>query len=302
MGNKNSKKLKNKRGEGGGARVPKFQHDKRLGQNFLTDMETVYAIADGSGIGPDTLVIEIGPGEGVLTEALAEKAGHVTAIELDERLIPILRVKLYNKENVDIIHGDILETDLNVLIPELLARYELSEARIVGNLPYYITTPIIMKLLEERTPVTSITVMVQKEVGDRLAAAPGEKNTGAITYTVHYYSSVSEICDVDKSCFDPVPKVDSVVIRLDIRDEAPVKPKDPEKMFMLIKYGFMMRRKTLLNSLAAIPAYDKDAVARGLEAAGIDANRRAESLTLSEFAALSDVLATTPTGSSLPLS
>ena len=155
------------------AAAPGFRHQKKLGQNFLTDMDVVEAIAAGSGAAPDALVIEIGPGEGVLTEALADRAGHVTAVELDDRLIPILRVRLFNRPNVEILHGDILETDLNRLIPEQLASHDLSEACIVGNLPYYITTPILMKLLEERVPARSITVMVQKEVGERLAAQPG---------------------------------------------------------------------------------------------------------------------------------
>ena len=270
--------------------VPGFRHSKKLGQNFLTDMDVVREIAQGCGAGEDTLVIEIGPGEGVLTEELADVAGHVTSIELDERLLPILRVRLFNKDNVEFIQGDILETDLNKLIPEQLAAYNLSEARIAGNLPYYITTPIIMKLLEENVPAESITIMVQKEVGDRLAAEPGGKDTGAITYAVHYYCEVTKLLDVGRECFDPMPKVDSTVIRLDKRKAPPVETDDVDRMFRIIKAGFMMRRKTLLNSLSVLPNYDKDGIAAGLEAAGIEANRRAESLTLSEFATLANVL------------
>ena len=270
--------------------APGFRHQKRLGQNFLTDMDVVSGIAAGSGADKDTLVIEIGPGEGVLTEELAGVAGHVTAVELDERLIPILRVRLFNKNNVDILQGDILETDLSRLIPEKLALYGLKEARIVGNLPYYITTPIIMKLLEEDVPATSITVMVQKEVGERLVAPPGGKDTGAITYAVQYYCRVAPLLEVGKECFDPVPKVDSMVIRLDRRQEPAVRTEDPERMFRIIKAGFMMRRKTLLNALQTLPAYDRDGIEAGLLQAGIDPMRRAESLTLEEFARLADVL------------
>lgn len=267
-----------------------FKHSKRLGQNFLTDYSVVGEIVDGSDVDEDTLVIEIGPGEGVLTEALADRAGHVIAIELDDRLIPVLRVRLYDRDNVEIIHGDVLETDLKGIISDALAERNLSAVRIVGNLPYYITTPIIMKLLEENIPADSITVMVQKEVGERLIAEPGGKKTGAISYTVHYYCETRGICDVGRECFDPVPKVDSMVIRLDRREAPPVECRDADRMFRCVKAGFMMRRKTLVNALAQLGCYSRDELIERLEAAGIEPGRRAESLTLEEFARLSNEL------------
>ena len=210
---------------------------KSLGQNFLRDQNVVAAIVDGAELGEDDLCIEIGPGTGALTLPLAERAGHVTAVELDERVIPGLRVKTFSLGNVDIIHEDILKVDLEALISENLAKYGLKEVRIVGNLPYYITTPIIMKLLEEETGAASITVMMQKEVADRIAAEPGTKPAGAITYSVHYYAEVSRITDVGRESFYPVPKVDSAVLRLDLREEHPVKVADEDLYFNCIHTG-----------------------------------------------------------------
>lgn len=267
-----------------------FKHSKKLGQNFLTDSRVIDEIVRGSGVDGDTLVIEIGPGEGALTEALADEAGRVIAIELDERLIPVLRVRLYDRKNVEIIQGDILETDLKGIIRDALTESGLVKVRIVGNLPYYITTPIIMKLLEENIPADSITVMVQKEVGERLVAVPGERNTGAVTYAVNFYCETVKLMDVGRECFDPVPKVDSMVIRLDRRSEPPIECDDYDRMFRCIKTGFMMRRKTLLNALSTLPAYDRETLATELETAGIDMGRRAESLTLEEFATLANRL------------
>ena len=263
---------------------------KSLGQNFLIDEDIIQAIVEGSGIGKDTLVIEIGPGTGALTIPLAERAGHVIAVELDERMIPGLRVKTYSLGNVEIIHDDILKVDLSSLIQENLEKYDLKEVRIVGNLPYYITTPIIMKLLESGTGAASITVMMQKEVGDRIAAEPGTKMSGAITYSVHYYADVTEITDVGRECFYPVPKVDSVVLRLDIRDECPVHVEDEDLFFRCIKAGFSQRRKTILNSLMSMGGHEKSDIARALSEAGIEPERRAESLNMEEFARLADSL------------
>ncbi len=263
---------------------------KSLGQNFLIDEEVIGAIADGSGVTEDTLVIEIGPGTGALTLPLAERAGRVVAIELDERVIPGLRVKTFSLGNVEIIHGDILKTDLKELISRELEEYGLKEVRIVGNLPYYITTPIIMKLLESDTGAASITAMMQKEVGDRIAAEPGTKLSGAITYSVHYYADVTEIVSVGRECFYPVPKVDSVVLRMDIRDECPVHVADEDLFFRCIRAGFSQRRKTLLNSLASMGDYDKKDISEALDRAGIEHERRAESLSMEEFARLADSL------------
>lgn len=263
---------------------------KSLGQNFLIDEEVIAEIVNGSGVGEDSLVVEIGPGEGALTEHLAELAGHVVAVDLDERMIKLLKVKLFGYDNVELIHGDILEIDLSRLIEERLSEYNLTNVRIVGNLPYYITTPIIMKLLKMRTATDSITVMMQKEVGDRILAGPGSKQIGVITYSVQYYADVSKVIDVGRESFYPSPKVDSVVLRLDIRKNPAVTVSDEDFFFKTIKAGFMMRRKTLLNSLTSLDGFSKPVIEEALNNANIEANRRAESLSMEEFARLSEEL------------
>jgi 16S rRNA (adenine1518-N6/adenine1519-N6)-dimethyltransferase len=193
-------------------------------------------------------------------------------------------------DNVEILHGDILETDIKGISEAAMKEHGLSELRIIGNLPYYITTPIIMKLLDEDTGAKSITVMMQKEVADRIAAEPGTRAAGAITCHVHYRAEVTEIIDVPRECFYPVPGVDSAVLRLDLRNEPAVKAKDEKLLFDCIKAGFSMRRKTLGNSLAALHNYDKQTLSEALSAAGIDPGRRAETLSLEEFARLADSL------------
>ena len=263
---------------------------KGLGQNFLTDEEVIAQIVEGSGAADDALVIEIGPGAGALTLPLAEKAGHLVAVELDERLIEPLRIKTFGMDNVEIIQGDILDTDLDELIESRKKEYGLSYVRVVGNLPYYITTPIIMKLLETAHGIDSITVMMQKEVGDRIAAEPGTRLSGAITYPVCYHARVSKVADAPRECFYPAPKVASVVLRLDILEEPAVQTRDADFMIKCVKAGFSQRRKTLLNSLASMEGMDKDRVSRALERADIDKSRRAETLPLDEFAKLADIL------------
>ncbi|MBE6041687.1 MAG: 16S rRNA (adenine(1518)-N(6)/adenine(1519)-N(6))-dimethyltransferase RsmA [Clostridiales bacterium] len=263
---------------------------KSLGQNFLIDEDVIDAIIDGSGVTDSSLVIEIGPGTGALTLPLAERAGKLIAVELDERMIEGLRIKTFGMDNVEIIHNDILKVDLKELISRELDENGLSDVRIVGNLPYYITTPIIMKLLSADTGASSITVMMQKEVGDRIAAQPGTKLSGAITYSVHYYAEVTEIAEAGRECFYPVPKVDSVVLRLDIRPEKAVKVRDEELFFKCIKAGFSQRRKTLHNSLMSMGDVDKKTIAEALARAGIAGERRAESLSMEEFAVLADCL------------
>ncbi len=263
---------------------------KSLGQNFLIDEEVIAEIINGCGADKDSLVVEIGPGEGALTEQLAEIAGHVIAIDLDERMIKLLKVKLFGYDNVELIHGDILEVDLNSLIEERLEKFKLTNVRFVGNLPYYITTPIIMKLLEMRTKADSITVMMQKEVGERILAKPGNKQSGVITYSVQYYAEVSKVIDAGRECFYPSPKVDSVVLRLDLRKDPAVAISDEDFFFKTIKAGFMMRRKTLLNSLTSLDGYSKVVIEEALNNANIEANRRAESLSMEEFARLSEEL------------
>lgn len=264
--------------------------DKRLGQNFLVDEETIERIVSECGASKDSLVIEIGPGTGALTLPLAERAGRVICIELDEKMAQGLRVKTFASGNVEIIEGDILETDLKKIAGDALEEYGLKNYCIVGNLPYYITTPILLKLLNDGLAAESITVMMQKEVADRIAAEPGTRASGAITYSVHYHAKVREVAYVPRECFYPVPGVDSAVLRLDLRDEPPIQVKDKDMLFRCIKAGFSMRRKTLLNALTALDGYTKEMLSDALSNAGIEATRRAESLTLEEFAALSDSL------------
>ncbi len=264
--------------------------NKSLGQNFLIDEEVIRAIIDGSGVDENTLVLEIGPGTGALTLPLAERAGRVIAVDLDRDMIDGLRVKTFGMDNVELIHGDILQQDIKGITEKSMAEHGLSGLRIIGNLPYYITTPIIMKLLESDTGAESISVMMQKEVGDRIAAEPGTRASGAITYPVHYYAGVTEIADVPRECFYPVPGVDSVVLRLDLRDRPAVEVRSEEMLLRCVKAGFAMRRKTLLNALSSLGGYDKKTLLGALQSAGIDPGRRAESLTLEEFARLSDCL------------
>ena len=264
-----------------------FRFSKSLGQNFLTDKNIIDQILEGSGITGDDLVIEIGPGIGVITREAAQLAHKVIAIEIDTNLIPILNWTLGDLENVEIVNQDVLKTQLN----DLIAKESFPGfVRVVGNLPYYITTPIIMKLLEDQVPAASITVMMQKEVADRLTAKPGTKDFGAISLMVEYFAEAKEIVKVPRTVFVPQPKVDSTVLRLDIRDEKPVQVEDEEFLFKVIKAGFGQRRKTLSNALSVLKGYDKATILRCLEEAGIDPVRRGETLSLEEYSRLSDVL------------
>ena len=261
-----------------------FRHSKSLGQNFLSDKNIIDAIIEGSEIGAEDLVIEIGPGMGVLTAAAAECASRVVAVEIDRHLIPILTETLENYDNVEIINADVMKTDLS----EVVEKYRTSgKVRIIGNLPYYITTPIVMKLLEERVPADSITIMMQKEVADRIKASPGSKTYGALSVAVGFYC----IANAPKEVFVPRPKVDSTVIRLDVRQERPVELVDEKLFFETIKKGFGQRRKTLLNSLTGIRGMPKESIAAVLADCGIDFRRRAETLSMSEFADLANEIA-----------
>lgn len=262
---------------------------KSLGQNFIRDMSVIERIMDGAGIEPDDMVIEIGPGLGVLTSALASRAAFVTAVEIDGRLIPVLEDTLKDYGNVRVINRDILKTDIGQLVEESRSEGLFSgKVHIVGNLPYYITTPIIMKLLEDNVPADSITVMMQKEVADRIRSAPGSRTYGAISAAVQYYCRVSKITDVPKEAFVPRPKVESTVLRLEpLKDEKP-QVKDENMYLRCVKAGFAQRRKTLLNSLSSAGGIDKETVKMRLEAAGIDPGRRAETLTVEEFARMAD--------------
>ena len=265
--------------------------NKNLGQNFLINEEVVKNIVGCSKIEKEDLVIEIGPGLGTLTKYLLEKAGKVICIELDTKMLQILedRFSLYN--NFELINNDVLKVDLKNIIEKEKTEGKIKNVKIVANLPYYITTPIIMKLLEEELELESITVMIQKEVADRLIAIPGEKNTGAITYSVYYYASSEAIMEVPNSSFIPEPEVTSKVIKLNIRKEPIVTPKNKEKMFKIIKCAFMQKRKTLLNSLTNTKIFEnKNQGIEFLNKIQINENCRPEELTLEQFEKISDNL------------
>ena len=263
--------------------------NKSLGQNFLINNEVVSTIIESANISNKDLVIEIGPGLGTLTSRLLEKAGKVICVELDDRMISILedRFKLYN--NFELIHNDVLKVDLNKIIEENLENSNLKTAKIVANLPYYITTPIIMKLLEEKLNIETITVMIQKEVADRLVALPGTKNAGAITYSVYYYADAIKIIDVEKNSFIPEPNVTSTVIQLKIRKESLLQVENEELMFKIIKQAFMQRRKTLVNALSNLAIFNnKEEIIQLLKELNINEKVRGEALTIEQYAKITN--------------
>ena len=265
-----------------------FKFSKSLGQNFLVDKNIVDNIVDGAGIGPEDFVIEIGPGMGVITREAALKAEKVVAVEIDKTLIPILEETLADLDNVQVINQDILKTDVNEIIEKFSGGKTSKNVKIIGNLPYYITTPIIMKILEDGVPADSITIMMQKEVAERIDAAPGTKDYGSLSVAVQYYCDTKIITNVPKEAFMPQPKVGSTVLRLDIRQQRKVELIDKDSFFQCVKAGFGQRRKTLSNSLMGVSGITKEIVRESLEAAGIDAGRRAETLDLYEFASLAN--------------
>ena len=266
-----------------------FQLSRSLGQNFITDRSIIERIVEGAGVGENDLVIEIGPGIGVLTAEAAEAAARVIAVEIDSKLIPILSETLAEYDNIKVINQDILKTDVNKIIEEEKAAGNFTGAvRIIGNLPYYITTPIIMGLLESGVKADSITVMMQKEVADRIKASPGSKTYGAISAAVQYSCMVEQIASVPKEVFVPRPKVDSAVLNLHIRKEKPVELTDEKMFFACIRSGFGQRRKTLLNSLTGTAGLSKEDIRNILSTAGIDPVRRAETLNMEEFAAIAN--------------
>ena len=259
--------------------------NKSLGQNFLIDDKVIEKIIEGSNVCKDDLIIEIGPGLGTLTEVLLEKANKVISIELDKKMIKILedRFKLYN--NFELIHNDVLKVNLHEIIEKEKQNSNIKHVKIVANLPYYITTPIIMKLLEEQLDLNSITVMVQKEVADRLIETPGGKNTGAITYSVFYYATSESILEVPNTSFIPEPDVTSEVIKLNIRKTPPVNVKDKNILFRIIKCAFMQRRKTLLNSLTNTKVFlNKEEGIKILNKLNLSEDIRPEKLSLQDFA------------------
>lgn len=262
-----------------------FNFSRNLGQNFLIDKNIIDKIIAGTEIGPQDTVLEIGPGMGVITAEAAAQAKKVIAVEVDKSLLPILAETLAGCDNVRIINEDILKLDIDKIIAEETAGG--GEAKVIGNLPYYITTPIIMKLLEETT-VKSITIMMQKEVADRIKAAPGSKIYGAISVAVQYYCQVEKIADVPKTVFIPQPQVDSVVLRLVRRGEPAVEVLDKGIFFACVKAGFGQRRKTILNSLQTVRGTSKAMIEESLAAAGVEAVRRAETLSLEEFGKISN--------------
>ena len=263
-----------------------FHFSKKLGQNFLINPSVCPRMAEACGATPESGVLEIGPGVGVLTRELARRAGRVVAIELDDRLPPVLAETLAGQDNVEIVQGDCLKLDLAALIAE---RFGDREVAVCANLPYYITSPIIMSLLESRLPVTNITVMVQKEAAQRLCAQVGTREAGAVTLAVQYYAEAETLFTVSRGSFLPAPNVDSAVIRLTVRKEPPCAVRDEKVLFRLIRAGFGQRRKTLLNSLGSA-GYSKEALAAAFAAADIPPTARAEQLTLPQFAALADAL------------
>lgn len=265
--------------------------NKNLGQNFLISEEVVNKIVDSSNICKDDLIIEIGPGLGTLTKFLLEKAGKVICIELDTKMLRILNDRFLLYDNFEIINEDVLKVNLKEIIKKEKEQGKIKNVKIVANLPYYITTPIIMKLLEEKLELESITVMIQKEVAERLIAKPGEKNTGAITYTVYYYATSEAVMEVPNSSFIPEPEVTSEVIKLNIRKELIVKPINRDKMFKVIKNAFTQKRKTLLNSLTNTKIFEsKKQGIEILKELNIEENVRPEELSLEEFSKISDIL------------
>ncbi|MFG6318321.1 MAG: 16S rRNA (adenine(1518)-N(6)/adenine(1519)-N(6))-dimethyltransferase RsmA [Clostridia bacterium] len=267
---------------------------KSLGQNFLVDSEVVYGIVDSAEVSKDDLIIEIGPGLGTLTSVLLEKAGKVVCIELDKRMVNIISDRFSLYSNFEVINEDVLKVSLNNIIEKNLKENNLKQAKVVANLPYYITTPIIMKLLEDRLNLSSITVMVQKEVAERLAEKPGGKESGAITYSINYFADSEIVINVPNTSFIPAPEVNSAVIKLTLLKKPRVKVIDEPTLFKVIKIAFMQKRKTLANSLYNGKILeDKEKVEEMLEKLNIDLKIRAEKLTLEQFAQIADYVKNT---------
>lgn len=267
-----------------------FSFKKSLGQNFLIDQNILGKIVEAAGLDSTKGALEIGPGIGALTEKLAQEVGAVTAVEIDQRLIPILQEVLEPYPHVRIHHGDVLKTDLDALFAEDFAN--VSKVSVVANLPYYVTTPILMKLLEEKLPLENIVVMIQKEVAERMAASPGTKDYGSLSIAVQYYSEPELVCIVPKTVFIPQPNVESAVIRLKVREQPPVEVDDEKFFFQVVHASFAQRRKTIANNLKTrfFPKEGREQLESLLHAAGIEPSRRGETLSLQEFATLSNVL------------
>lgn len=270
--------------------IQKYQFDfrKKYGQNFLVDNSILDKIVEAADITRDDCILEIGPGIGTMTQRLAEKAGRVVAVEIDKNLMPILAETLADYGNVTVLNEDILKVDVG----EIARQNDGKPLKVVANLPYYITTPIIMSLLESRAPVRSVTVMVQKEVAERMKVGPGSKEYGALSLAVQYYAKPEIITKVPAACFMPKPKVDSTVVRLSLYEEPPVKVKDESRLFAVIRASFNQRRKTLANGLANAGdlGLNRRQAEEALAAMGLSPQVRGETLTLEQFAELSDRL------------
>ncbi len=264
-----------------------FAFQKKFGQNFLIDTHVLDKIIAAAGVTKDDCVLEIGPGIGTMTQYLAENARHVVAVEIDSNLIPILNETLADYENVTVIHADILKVDINQITEQYNGGRPI---KVVANLPYYITTPIIMGLFENLVPIDNITVMVQKEVADRMQVGPGSKDYGALSLAVQYYADPYIVANVPPNCFMPRPNVGSAVIRLTRHKEPPVKTEDPGLMFRLIRASFNQRRKTLQNGLNNSPEipFTKEQITAAVESLGLGPSIRGEALTLEQFASLSN--------------
>lgn len=265
-----------------------FTFSKALGQNFIINERICPAMAQSLNANENTGVLEIGPGIGVLTKELCSVAGKVVSVELDNRLFPILSETLSDCGNIEIVEGDALKMDLNALIDEKFTG--MSDIKVCANLPYYITSPIIMKLIESKLPVSEIVVMVQKEAADRLAAQIGSRESGALTVAAQYYAEIEKLFDVSRGSFMPQPKVDSAVIKLSVRKEPPVRAENEERFFEIVRAAFAQRRKTALNSLSSSLNIPKDKVRAALEKIGRNENDRAERFSMDEFAALSTLI------------
>lgn len=267
----------------------RFNFQKKFGQNFLIDTRVLERIISAADITKDNYVLEIGPGIGTMTQYLCEHAGMVAAVEIDKNLIPILEDTLSPYDNVEIIHQDILKMDMERFVKE---KNQGNPVKVVANLPYYITTPIIMGLFESHVSIHSITIMVQKEVAERMQAEPGTKDYGALSLAVQYYARPEIVANVPPNCFMPRPNVGSAVIRLTKYQEPPVSVDDERQLFALIRASFNQRRKTLVNGLNNAPniPYGKDEVIQVLEEMGLPANIRGEALTLEQFAQLSNLI------------
>ena len=265
-----------------------FTFSKALGQNFLIDPEVCPEMARQLNAGADTGVLEIGPGIGVLTKELCRVAGKVVSVELDKRLFPVLAETLGEMKNLELVEGDALKLDLAALIEEKFSG--MKSVKVCANLPYYITSPVIMKLLESKLPIDEIVVMVQKEAAERFCAEIGSREAGAVTVAVNYYAQAEMLFEVTKDCFYPAPKIDSAVMRLTLRDNPPVEVKDEERFFSVVKAAFAQRRKTAQNSISSTLGIPKGKVLAALSDIGADEKARAESFSLEQLARLSEIL------------